>query len=405
MVFRLDYRATVVGLLAIMGIGMAQNSVADTTTLVAKITERQTALGVNLLKQDSGESNSVISPYSVYSSLMLARLGAVGEAATALDESLATAKGTPAAIWGAYRELGAQVIKENGVTTAAIANSIWITDQGVFKEVFEKRASEYLAASSQRVSFKDPNLATQKVNAWVSERTHGKIPELIQPGMFHVDSVAALVNALHFKAPWRSAFSPDSTITDTFTVKTGTTKQVPMMWVIERYRYFEDANWQVVNLPFEGELYGFLLLVPKSDLPIEKVRDLLSADLLSKASRSAAPARVSVHMPRFTIRQSRELSKSLTQLGLGILFSPKADFSEITSLPLKISDIQHEAVIEVAEHGVEAAAATAVTFSKGLAPTGQEEPKEINANHPFAFAIVHNSTQAPLFLGVIGDPT
>ena len=90
---------------------------------------------------------------------------------------------------------------------------------------------------------------------------------------------------------------------------------------------------------------------------------------------------------------------------MGVLFSPKADFSGITSLPLKISDIQHEAVIEVAEHGVEAAAATAVTFSKGLAPTSQEEPKEINANHPFAFAIVHNSTQAPLFLGVIGDPT
>lgn len=406
MVFRRRGLARIAGLLIVMGIGMEKNSFAEVTPVVAKIKERQASLGINLLKLAKDTPNSVVSPYSVSSGLMLARLGAVGEAAAALDESLGTAEvAQSGGAMEAFRDLNAQVLDSDKGVTLTLANSIWITDRGAFKEVFEKRASEYLSASAWRVSFTDPELARKQVNGWVSERTQGKIAELVTPGTFTPESVAALVNALHFKAPWRTQFSVDSTVTDTFTAKPGVTKQVPMMWSMERYKYVEDANWQVVNLPFEGDHYGFLLLVPKRELQQEQVREALSSDLLVKVLQSTTQARVSLRMPRFTIRHSRELSKDLSQLGLGVLFSPKADFSEITSLPLKIGSIQHEAYLEVAEHGVEAAAATAVTFAKSSAPYGQEEMKEVNANHPFAFAIVHNATQAALFLGLVGDPS
>ncbi|HEX4646611.1 MAG TPA: serpin family protein, partial [Verrucomicrobiae bacterium] len=77
-----------------------------------------------------------------------------------------------------------------------------------------------------------------------------------------------------------------------------------------------------------------------------------------------------------------------------------ADLSGMESTTnLYISDVLHQAFIEVNEHGTEAAAITlSLAKSKGI-------DDRFVAYHPFIFLIRDNATGGILFLGRVIDPT
>ena len=79
---------------------------------------------------------------------------------------------------------------------------------------------------------------------------------------------------------------------------------------------------------------------------------------------------------------------------------PPADFSGMDGKQdLYISEVLHKAFVDVNEEGTEAAAATAVTMSRGMMrlPT-------FLADHPFIFLIQDNRTGGILFCGRVMDP-
>jgi serpin B len=83
-------------------------------------------------------------------------------------------------------------------------------------------------------------------------------------------------------------------------------------------------------------------------------------------------------------------------------FGP-ADFSGITTeARLFISDVIHQANMDVDEKGTTAAAATAVVM-RGSAPGG--EPVTLRVDRPFLFALRDVPTGTVLFLGRVTDPT
>ena len=72
---------------------------------------------------------------------------------------------------------------------------------------------------------------------------------------------------------------------------------------------------------------------------------------------------------------------------------------------LCISEVVHKAFLALDEHGTEAAAATAVVMMRATAMLPEpEEPVEVRADRPFAFAIQHAPSGACLFLGRVTDP-
>ena len=77
----------------------------------------------------------------------------------------------------------------------------------------------------------------------------------------------------------------------------------------------------------------------------------------------------------------------------------KADFSGITADSLYVSQVVHNAFVEVNEEGTEAAAATGVGINAmSLKPV-------FNANHPFLFLIRHRETGAVWFIGRLLKPS
>lgn len=78
-----------------------------------------------------------------------------------------------------------------------------------------------------------------------------------------------------------------------------------------------------------------------------------------------------------------------------MLFS-KPNLGRISDGPLFVSSVQHMSSVEINEEGAEAAAATSVIISRSNL--------SFTVNQPFFFAIMEDSSQTPLFMGVITNP-
>jgi serpin B len=265
-------------------------------------------------------------------------------------------------------------------------------------------AERIFAATPQPIDFTSPEEARATINRWVSSKTNSLITKLLPPGSITPSTVSTLVNALYFKAPWSNQFQRESTKDAPFWIGPGQEPTAPLMYQSERAAYFENDSWQGVHLSFQRNEFYFLLLVPKHKLSTPDLLGQFSPTLLDDALTNTTFTKVNLHMPRFTIRQSQNITDKLLTTGLTKALSGSADYSGIASIPIAISRVQHEAVVIVDEYGTEAAAATAVAFAGSAFSPHPPDPKEVHADHPFVFAIIHRDSRAPLFLGVVGDP-
>lgn len=95
----------------------------------------------------------------------------------------------------------------------------------------------------------------------------------------------------------------------------------------------------------------------------------------------------------------------LMALSLKDAFTPgAADFSPMVQPPysdgLTVSSIVHSAVVEIDEHGTEAAAATAIAIMRSSAFRGFQ----MVCDHPFHVFLVHSRSGLVLFRGMVKNP-
>jgi serpin B len=92
----------------------------------------------------------------------------------------------------------------------------------------------------------------------------------------------------------------------------------------------------------------------------------------------------------------------LTGLGMGVAFTPAADFTGLSPQACCIGLVQQADTLRVAEQGTTASAATAVGVEPGSASLG---PQPITFNRPYLMLVTDGATGEPLFLARVADPT
>ena len=382
-------------------ISFITNSFAE-STMQRSIASAHRRLGVALLQSEQSTSNQVISPLSIHTALMLARMGAEGETAQELDEALLKGQAWGDTYLEAYRALLADIEQSGDKTITKVANSLWIDDKATFKEDFASKGQAFFSAPVRHLDFSKSEVARQTINNWISEKTAQKIPELIPQGVLSPESLGALVNAVYFKASWQYPFDEASTMPEFFYRAGQKEQEVPMMTSLEYLKWYEDDVWTALRLPYERGRYEMVILLPKKIISVEELKASLSEELLAKVSDAGKSEHVIIKLPRFTIRKPAELRRQLTQLGIKRLFSDKAQLRGISEDAFAVSNVLHEGFIEVNEHGTEAAAATAVMVAKSAA--FEFTPKHFTADHPFVFILNHKASGAPLFMGIVENP-
>jgi serpin B len=359
----------------------------------------QTGFGVALLHATCAQApdkNLLLSPTSAAEALSLLYPAATGQTADAFADVLRLPEWSPELV-AAFREhtraldglrYDGGLEDEEAPDSLQMSNRLW-TATGLEPD---PRYLDDLAtafdADVQALDFtRDPQGATDRINATVADDTHGIIEKLfdspLRPG-----TQAVLTNALHLKAQWADPFTgTDSAL---FQAPSGELTVDMMSGATGAHR--TEDGWQAVELPYrDGTLSAVAVLPPEGTDPC-------AVDAATLAALEAAePEKVGVRLPQMEIEQTHDLLGILTTLGL----PGSGDFPALGG-PLEISRGVQKTFLEVDEAGTEAAAATGVAVAVGAA---LPKPDVVTFDRPFLFLLTDTQTHSPLFMTVVNDPS
>lgn len=234
-----------------------------------------------------------------------------------------------------------------------------------------------------------------EIDAWVREATGGLIEKL--PVEIDENTLLALVNVLALKARWSTPFQARATADRPFTDATGAVHAVPTM----HQHLGARSGWtvdgaHVVELRCEGGTSAVrvrFVLGPEG----ARAADVLAAAWAPEERHAALDTdMIALALPRLELRTTMEITPQLAALGVTYATTGRADFSALSPEPLKIEKVVQEAVVKVAELGVEAAAVTVVTMrAAGMARPPRAVP--IAFDRPFGVVVLDGTGEVPLF--------
>jgi len=382
-----------------------------TASELTELVDGNTAFAFDLYQALSEEEGNLFySPYSISVALAMTYAGARNETeqqmADTLHFTLPQERLHPALngldLKLASRGEGAEGKDEEGFRLN-IANSIWGQEDYEFLNEFLDVLAENYGAGLRLLDFINaPESSRITINNWVSDRTEGRIEDLIPQGAIDTLTRLVLTNAIYFNAAWLNPFSEDMTGDGTFHLLDGSEVTVPMMTQTESFGYSEGEGYQAVELPYDGRELSMVILLPNNG-EFDDFEGTLDADIVDAITNDLKYRKVQLTMPKFEFESEFSLVNPLAAMGMPVAFSGAADFSGMTGArDLFISDILHKAFVSVDEAGTEAAAATAVIMSLTAAP---EQPVEVTLDHPFIFLIRDIETGAVLFVGRVANPS
>jgi serpin B len=284
-----------------------------------------------------------------------------------------------------------------------IANSTWGQEDYEFLAAFLNVLAENYDAGMRLLDYaEDPEACRQIINDWVSEKTNGKIKDLIHAGGITTLTRLVLTNAIYFKAAWLYPFEEENTGDGTFFLADGSEVSVPMMQLSATLNYKDGRNYRAVQLPYDTNNMSMVVIVPDEG-DFESFESSLTAESISDIIGSLKQQKLNLSMPKFEFEYKAGLKEILQTMGMTDAFSGNADFSGMTGEEaLAIDDVLHKAFIAVDEKGTEAAAATAVMMA-GSAPD-PSSPLDFTIDRPFIVLITDNITGSIIFIGRVMNP-
>lgn len=261
-----------------------------------------------------------------------------------------------------------------------------------FKTVFKEQYDGEVFSGNNLVS---------KVNSWVSEKTKGLIPEILDQSAAKME--ACLVNAIAFICGWADPYeSRDIRKNRNFICADGIKAKVTMLNSIEN-QYVETEDYQAFAKLYADPRFSFVAVLPKKkdkETPPEQMERVLQKTDIREVFRSMDFERVCVTMPEFKTEYGINLTARLKEMGIRRVFTDGADFSPMYIDDLRVEGIVHKASISVSRKGTEAAAATGCVLVTGAFPEGKPVKKMV-LNRPFLYAIMDSKSGMPIFEGVL----
>ncbi|KAH6798113.1 Serine protease inhibitor family protein [Perilla frutescens var. hirtella] len=289
------------------------------------------------------------------------------------------------------------------------ANGLWVDQSLTLKPAYRNIVYNVYRAVSEHVDFLNKASAVrEEVNAWAERETNGLIKEILRPGAIDSTTRFILANAIYFKGAWDQKFDAFSTKERHFYLLNGTSVKAPLMSSLKKQYVRCCDGFKVLRLPYKrGEdtrsFSMYVYLPDEKDGLLALTRRVCSeAGFISNHLPYSLEKLDDFGLPKFKINFGFEASSVLVKLGLVLPFQ-KGSLTEMvdSSFPLEVSGIIHEAIIEVNEEGVEAAA---VSIAAPGCCFVERKRLEFVADHPFLFLIREDYTGLVLFIGQLLNP-
>jgi serpin B len=373
-----------------------------------------TAFGLSVLGawcRGSPDGNVVMSPVSLATGLGMAYLGARGSTARSMAHVLHLPPVGVAGVAGggeagaamlvglAARARALRALNRPGVTVTD-SDRLW-ADLPSLPSYRRELAAGYRAGLTREPLLTDPSLAARQIDSAIARATRGHIAHLLDAG--ELGGIGWLMtDAMYLQAKWADPFDPSATHPASFSTAAGRQVQVQYMNG-GRFASVTDKGWTAVALPYKGAQLEMLALLPRAmanaaagcpDLPASTMA------VIADSLRSTH-TKVYVDLPKVNLRSSLQLNSLLERLGMGLAFSPEANFTGISQQASAIGLVVHAATMKVAEAGTVASAATAV----GITPTDAKlELPVVSFDRPYLLVVLDKSTEEPLFMARVTNP-
>ena len=352
----------------------------------------------------------------------------------------------------------------------AFARALWVRQENAINTDFVELLRQRCSCELRIVDFGRADHAIHWMNRWISARTDDRILAIADASALAADASLVVGAAVYFDAEWQEMFDPALTMLAPFhlpatssvasdkpieaagsgtpaapsagaataspsavpvvqeTSPTAATAapvaspppvapevaEVPTMRRLAWLRAVRQPGFRLLQLPYRGERFAMIVLLPEADAALAQIEAGLSAARIAECLQlvgRAEPAQVDLRLPRFqTARPIPALSTVLQEMGAKTAFdrTGAADFSLMGSArddgSLHLSAVNHLVKCAGAEQGTQAGATTAaptVAVSYDIAADG---PLAFHVNRPFLFWVCDQRTGSLLFMGRVVDP-
>ncbi|KAK7817441.1 hypothetical protein U0070_024915 [Myodes glareolus] len=311
------------------------------------------------------DKNIFFSPFSISTALAVLSLGARSKTLDEILEGLKFnfSKASEADIHQGFGHVLHMLSQPGDQVQISTGSTMFVEKNLQILAEFKEKARALYKAEASMTNFQQPHEVKKLINDYVRKQTQGKIKDLISD--LDEDALMVLVNYIYFKGKWKFPFDPRDTFESEFHLDKDRSVKVPMMNIKDLTTpYFRDEELACT------------------------VVELKKIDELS--------------LPKFSISTDYSLQDILPQLGIREVFSTQADLSGITrAKDLRVSQVVHKAVLDVAEKGTEAAAATGV---KCIPCCAKYISVSVRFKRSFLMFVSEANTQMTLFLAKISNP-
>ncbi|XP_073929953.1 serpin I2 [Castor canadensis] len=353
----------------------------------------------------SHKSNIIFSPLGATMLLGMVHLGARGKAQQQIRQTLKLQETSTGGEFSLLKSFFSAISEKKQEFTFNLASALYLQEGFTVKEQYLHGNEEFFQSATKLVDFQDAKACAETISTWVENKTHGKIKNMFSEDDFGPLTRLVLVNAIYFKGDWKQKFRKEYTQLMNFTNKDGSIVEIPMMKALLRtkYGYFSESSmsYQVLELPYKGDDFSLIIILPAEDVNIEEVEKLITAHQVLKWISEMQEEEVEISLPRFKIEQKLDFKEAFFSLNITEIFSGGCDLSGITdSSEVYVSQVMQKIFFEMNEDGSEAAASTGVQIPVIMSLT----QTQFIVNHPFLFIVMNNPTESILFMGRVASP-
>uniref|UniRef100_A0A673U8Q6 Serpin family I member 2 n=1 Tax=Suricata suricatta TaxID=37032 RepID=A0A673U8Q6_SURSU len=379
----------------------------------------------------SHKNNIIFSPLGTTLVLGMVQLGAKGNTQEQIRRTLKLQKNSTGEEFSVLKSFFSAISEKKQEFTFNLASALYLQEGFTVKEQYLHSNKEFFQSAIKLVDFQDAKASAETISTWVESKTDGKIKDMFSGEEFGPLTRLVLVNAIYFKGDWKQKFTKENTRLMNFTKKDGAVVKIPMMKALLRTKYGEmrnsslkhdlknyqeylifyfsvpghfsesSMNYQVLELPYKGDEFSLIIILPAEDVNIEEMERRITAHRILKWVSEIQEEEVEISLPRFKVEQKLDFKDALYSLNITEIFSGGCDLSGITdSAEVFVSQVMQHVFFEINEDGSEAAASTGMDIPVIMSLA----QNQFIANHPFLFIVKNIPTDSILFMGKVTNP-
>lgn len=355
---------------------------------------------LHLLGESENNKDIIFSPFSLSLDLALCAGGASGNTGTQIYSALGFSDKAPEDVAGYYQTMSRSLQSADPSVRFCSANSIWVDKALSLKEDYMDYAHSFFDVSIRSLDLSRKESLSQ-INQWCKEATEGLVEKMLDDEKDPLSLTSAyLLNALYFNGSWSDSFDEQKK-EDVFHGAMGD-RQATYLSGEQYYGYRETGNATLASIGYGSGLFELVLAIPSEGTAMDEMLLNLTVDDFFSLSRRD-PVRLT--LPEFEISFNTEdaLIPALKACGITDAFDDRlADFSGmfVEDEAFKMDQVLQQSVIRVDEKGTESAAVTVIGMAYATGEPYVPVLRTFNANRPFLFALVEESSHTVLFWGI-----